>query len=161
MGAYFRIYDRGEYYLKTLVKKQNGSSYPKIAEFQAKFELLKKYLIEFMANSEMVGDGKLIRIKQVKIKGQDIFQYLNNQKNPKPQGFSKFIDQLDLLYSNTQFLPDLLNDGNILVTNQKEIKIVDLWPIFNHERVEIGDLNQESFDANIEKFAYLKRCAES
>lgn len=153
MGAYFRVQKNKGIVTKILIKKKNGSPYPSIEDFNKKISLLKKYLGDFIADSSVTFDGKSIRVEQPEIHGEDIFVYLRGKS---PARFSQFVQSLDNLYRETEILPDLINDRNILVTKNNQIKVVDIWPLFFRERVESGDLNEQSYRENLERFALFK-----
>lgn len=155
MGAYFRCYLKGKSYIKTLIKKRGGSLYPSLVEFSERVNLLKKYLRDFMPETEINYDGRYIRIKQDKIIGEDIFDFLKIHKEEEIKEFSQFIKGLNNLYQKTSMLPDLLNKRNILITKNKEIKIIDVWPLFFKERKTTGDINEESYKENMDKFKFL------
>lgn len=157
MGSYFRCYQRKKFIIKTLIKKRGGSPYPNSGEFNKKIALLKKYLADFVPKTEINYDGKYIRVKQTKILGEDLFGYLNNNKHEKPKRYFDFVQKLSLLYRKTGILPDLLNKGNILITKNREIKLIDIWPLFFKERVITGDINKESYRENLEKLNFLKK----
>lgn len=155
MGAYFKCYKKGDFIEKTLLKKKSGSPYPDIDEFTSKIDSL-KYLGDFIAKTEIHYDGKRIRLKQEKVKGEDLFIFLNKHGSSKLQQFSLFLRKLDELYKKTGILPDLLNRRNVLVSRNNKIKIIDVWPLFFEERIKSGDINQESYKENLERFATLK-----
>ena len=154
MGAYFKCHPKAKFVIKTLIKKKGGSPYPSIAEFTKKINLLKKYLGDFIPETEILCDGKHIGVKQAKVEGDDLFHYL---KENKPQRFDDFLLGLTNLYKETGMLPDLLNKGNILVTASGEIKIIDIWPLFFEKRVKTSDINKESYEENLGKFGTLKK----
>jgi hypothetical protein len=156
VGAYFRCYREKGLVKKTLIKKVGGSSYPKFEDFSLKMENLKKYLGDFVAETELNYDGKRIRLKQEKVEGEDIFDFLSKQGSSKLKSLKFFLNKLDELYKKTGMLPDFLNKVNILVSVNYEIKIVDVWPLFFEERIKVGDINLESYKENLSKFATLK-----
>lgn len=153
MGAYFRSYTKGKVVEKTLIRKRNGSLYPAIDNFNAKINLIQKYLGNFVVDTNIGYNEKSIRIEQPFIEGVDIFEFLKKQK---PKRFNVFIKKLNILYLKTGILPDLLNKGNILVTKNKEMKIVDVWPLFFKKRVKDGDINKESYEENLQRFNFLR-----
>lgn len=153
MGAYFRCYKKYGVIRKTLIHKKNGSSYPSIEDFNEKIGLLRKYLGNFVVDTKIVYDGKFIRLEQPFVSGEDIFKCL---KDRKLKGFDRFLQGLNDLYSDTEMLPDLINEDNILVTDGDEIKIVDVWPLFFEQRVKDGDITSQSHQENLDRFYSLK-----
>ncbi len=153
MGAYFRTYIKGNVIKKTLIRKKNGSPYPDIDDFNEKISLIKKYLGDFVADTKVEYDGKSIRMEQQFIEGEDIFVFL---KAKTPRKFTEFVQKINTFYLETGILLDLVNGRNILVTKDHEIKIVDVWPLFFRERVASGDLNEESYNENLQRFISLK-----
>ncbi len=156
MGAYFKLQKIDNNVIKTLIKEEQGSEYPTLYEFKSKINLLKKYLSNNVVDTHIRQYGHNIEIKQLFIKGEDLFIFL---KNKQPQDFIGFVKKLRDLYSKTKILPDLLGRGNILVTKEKKIKIVDVWPLFFEERVKSEDLNAVSYEENIKKFKSLENMA--
>lgn len=156
MGAYFKLQKIDNNVIKTLTKKEQGSKYPTVNEFKSKIDLLQKYLSNNVVDTRIGQYEHYIEIKQPFIKGVDLFIFL---KNKQPQDFIGFVKKLRNLYSKTKILPDLLGHGNILVTKEKKIKIVDVWPLFFEERVKNEDLNVVSYEENIKKFKSLENMA--
>ncbi|MBU1177382.1 MAG: hypothetical protein ABIG88_02560 [Patescibacteria group bacterium] len=155
MGAYFKCYKKGNVIKKTLIKKKNGSLYPTINDFNGKIYLIKKYLENFIVDTKVNYDGKYIRVEQPLIIGKDIFKFLKDEKR-KPKRFNQFSQKLNNLYLKTGILPDLVNNENILVTKDDEIKIIDIWPLFFKKRIEDGDVSEQSYKENLKKFNFLK-----
>jgi len=153
MGAYFKIKKESDIIKKTLIRKKNGSPYPTIDDLNLKIFLLKKYLIDNVVETKIIQNGKSIQLEQPFTRGKELFILLEKEM---PNNFIKFVKRLKKFYSNTGMLPDLLDNKNILVTENNEIKIIDLWPLFFKERVKNRDLNEQSYKENLKKFNFLK-----
>jgi len=153
-GSYFECRrDKVKIY-KKLLNKAGGSIYPSTDYFIKKINILRKYLSEFVVETEIYEIDGRIQIIQPIINGVCLYKFLKTHKD-KPSRFDNFVEQLKRMYLDTKTLPDLLNNGNILVTAKKEIKIVDVWPLFFIDRVNNGDINLESYKENIIRFKQL------
>ncbi len=136
--------------------KKGGSPYPNFNDFTEKIKLLKKHLGNFMVDTNIYKENERYHLKQKFVSGKDLDIYLKKSMSKKLKSEVKKLSiRLSKIYKETSILPDL-NKGNILVTKNNSIKLVDVWPLFFYERVTQRDLSKKSYFENLEKLEVLK-----
>jgi len=156
MGAYFRCYKNGRVVQKTLIMKKGGSPYPNFDDFVGKIKLLNKYLRNFVVGTKIYEKNNRYHLEQNFILGKDLDVYLKQPISKQLKSEIKKLSVcLDIMYKKTGILPDL-NKGNIFVTKNNSIKLVDVWPLFFYKRVTQRDLSKKSYCENLEKLEILK-----
>lgn len=158
MGAYFKNYNHGNFVEKVLMKKKKGSLYPSFNDFSDKINLLKEYLGDFVVDTEIFRRNNRYYLKQPVIVGIDLFIFLKNQpQKTNKQIIKQFVSCLEKLYKDTGILPDFIGNNNILFTKENKIKLIDVWPLFFHDRVIQKDLNEEGYKKKLNQLKFLSK----
>ena len=109
-----------------------------------------------MVDTNIYKENERYHLKQKFVSGKDLDIYLKKSMSKKLKSEVKKLSiRLSKIYKETSILPDL-NKGNILVTKNNSIKLVDVWPLFFYERVTQRDLSKKSYFENLEKLEVLK-----